>query len=259
MLYVHESGSPTAPAIVFLHGAGLSGWMWQPQFERLPDYHCLAPDLPEQGGSVHSGPFQLESAALQVAELISERVPSGRAHVVGLSLGGAVALTLLRLAPEVVDYMLVSGTSMRLGRVMSALSYAGGYIYPWLPADVLVSSMMKQNNIPEAYRDLLSDDLQLAINTEFVNHYTNALSTLELPVEATSPLLVVTGAQETLVAQYMARTLAQSIKGACSMVVPSVGHVWNLQSPDLFTDILRAWISDDPLAQTWLPLQCEVV
>ena len=40
-LYVHQSGRVDTPSIIFLHGLGLSGAMWQPQFQRLPDYHCL--------------------------------------------------------------------------------------------------------------------------------------------------------------------------------------------------------------------------
>jgi pimeloyl-ACP methyl ester carboxylesterase len=257
MLYVHETGLRTAPAIVFLHGTGLSGRMWQPQFERLPDYHCLAPDLPEQGRSAHIGPFDLEATALEVAALIKERVPSGRAHVVGMSLGGAVALTLLRLAPECVQYMLVSGTSARVGRVLGTLSHASKYLYPYLPPEMLVSSVIRQCAVAEMYHELLHDDLLVALNAAFIGHYTSALMALELPTTATAPLLVVTGARESLVAQHMARKLAQSIKDACSLVVPGVAHVWNLEAPDMFTDILRAWISDDPLAHTWLPLQCE--
>ncbi len=50
-LYIHEAGAPDAPTVVFLHGLGLSGAMWQPQMERLMDFHCLAPDLPEHGKS----------------------------------------------------------------------------------------------------------------------------------------------------------------------------------------------------------------
>ena len=48
-LYVHEAGDSGAPPIVFLHGGGLSGRMWQPQLATLTDFHCLAPDLPEHG------------------------------------------------------------------------------------------------------------------------------------------------------------------------------------------------------------------
>ncbi len=28
---------------------------------------------------------------------------------------------------------------------------------------------------------------------------------------------------------------------------PGVGHIWNLEAPDLFTETVRAWITDQPL------------
>ena len=49
LLYVREAGLTEAPTIVFLHGGGLCRAMWQPQLDRLREYHCLAPDLLEQG------------------------------------------------------------------------------------------------------------------------------------------------------------------------------------------------------------------
>ena len=60
MLYTHQSGSPISPAVVFLHGGGLSSQMWQPVIERLPEFCCLAPDLPEHGHSRGLAPFDLD-------------------------------------------------------------------------------------------------------------------------------------------------------------------------------------------------------
>ncbi len=114
-LYVREAGPWDAPAVLFLHSLGLSGAMWQPQFERLADdYHCLAPDLPECGNSAASGPFTLKDASRGVADVIRERIPGRSAHVVGLSIGGAVALQMLCDEPQVLDHLLVSGTATRL-------------------------------------------------------------------------------------------------------------------------------------------------
>ncbi|MBE3560709.1 MAG: alpha/beta fold hydrolase [Ktedonobacteraceae bacterium] len=97
MLFTRTFGDPASPAIVFLHGAGLSGRMWQPQMERLPGYYCLAPDLPEQGKSLGVGPFRLEDAARRVIELIDEHVRGKRAHLVGLSLGADLALAITQI------------------------------------------------------------------------------------------------------------------------------------------------------------------
>ncbi len=50
-LYVKEFGHGQGPSIVFLHGGGLSGRMWQPQIERLPNFHCVVPDLPSKAAA----------------------------------------------------------------------------------------------------------------------------------------------------------------------------------------------------------------
>src|SRR2546421_1362550 len=111
-LYLREAGPVNAPCIVCLHCLWLSSVMWQAQIERLShEYHCLAPDLPEHGKSTDIGLLTLENTSRVLARLIREQTPHGRAHIVGLSLGGSVALGLLRDVPEVVDHMMVSGTA----------------------------------------------------------------------------------------------------------------------------------------------------
>ena len=50
-MFIHESGSPGSPAIVFLHGNGANGTMWKTHMEQLADFHCLAPDFPGFGQS----------------------------------------------------------------------------------------------------------------------------------------------------------------------------------------------------------------
>jgi pimeloyl-ACP methyl ester carboxylesterase len=53
-LYFESSGPDNAagprPAIVFLHGGGIAGWMWREQVKSFKaEYHCLVPDLPGLG------------------------------------------------------------------------------------------------------------------------------------------------------------------------------------------------------------------
>ena len=92
-MHVRQSGEPGAPGVVFLHGAGLSGRMWANHMARLSAFHCLAPDFPGCGMSRQLPWTSSIDVADDVATLIRERVPAGRAHVVGISLGGAVAHT----------------------------------------------------------------------------------------------------------------------------------------------------------------------
>jgi pimeloyl-ACP methyl ester carboxylesterase len=102
-MFVHESGTPGSPAVVFLHGAGASGRMWREHLAKLSGFHCLAPDLPGFGRSNQLPSLSRTVTADLVAELIAARVPARRAHVVGLSWGGGLVHTLLDRHPRLVD------------------------------------------------------------------------------------------------------------------------------------------------------------
>lgn len=58
VLHYQEYGNKSAPTMmVFLHGAGVSGWMWDKQVDYFTDYHCVVPDLPEHGLSQNGMTF----------------------------------------------------------------------------------------------------------------------------------------------------------------------------------------------------------
>jgi pimeloyl-ACP methyl ester carboxylesterase len=104
-------GPPHAPAIVFVHGTRLTGSFWAAQQAALgAEFLTIAPDLPAHGTRADQ-PFTLEGAADAVASAIRTEAPAGRAIVVGLSLGGYVAMTLAAREPELVSGLAISGAS----------------------------------------------------------------------------------------------------------------------------------------------------
>ncbi len=252
-LYVRESGTVGSPAILFLHGAGLSGRMWEPQVARLSEFHCLAPDLPEQGQSAGTGPFELHDAARLAGEVIAERVPAGKAHVVGLSLGGAVALTMMRLESERVDHTIVSGASSGLGKLLGAMLAATGFLYSLAPG-LMIDAALNQMEIPREYHAACREDMWLSLTPDFNSRMVQALTDLTLPQATTSPLLAVVGEKETLPAKDAAHEIVATVPGARGVLVPKAGHVWNLEAPDLFSDMVRAWATDTPLPSALKPL-----
>ena len=254
MLFTREAGQPTNPAIVFLHGGGLSSRMWLLQFERLPKFYCPAPDLPEQGESLLVRPFDLEDASLRVAEVIRAHVPAGRAHVVGLSLGGATVLSLLRLVPEVVDRAMVSGTAARINRGLGTILLASLWVLRFYKQDKLVNMTIKQQRIPAEYRDLVYKDLAATVTESFYRTTIRALMDMQLPIGYGGPILVAVGGKETIPAKQAARKLLAAIPGAHGVVAPGLSHVWNLQAPDLFADTVRAWVTDAALPTALRPL-----
>jgi pimeloyl-ACP methyl ester carboxylesterase len=248
MLYTYETGQPADPAIVFLHGGGLSSKSWLPVIERLPEFHCLAPDLPEQGQSKDL-PYSIEGSAREVTEIIRQRAPGKKAHVVALSLGGPVAFTLLRKTPELIDHVILSGSSGRVSRFLAGVGKSTLWMYRLYKPDFVVKATIRQQGIPEQYADLVRDDLRLAIAPDFMRHYMTDLATWELPDQIQQPLLIVVGEKEMKAAYSFARGYLKRFPSAIGAIAPKVGHAWCLQNPDLFAEMVRAWVTDQPLPE----------
>ena len=254
MIYTFETGNPDLPAILFLHGGGISSKSWLPVIERLPDFHCLAPDMPEQGRS-QAMPFHIEETACLVADIIRQRVPGRKAHLVGLSLGGPVIFTLLRIAPELVDHVLISGSSGQISRLSAAIGKSSLWVYRLFKKEYLVRTTMRQQGIPPQYQDLLHDDLLAGVSPEFLRHVVTELASWRLPEQTASPLLFCVGEKEVRAAKTFASGYLKHFPGAKGYLVPEAGHIWCLQNPDLFANTVRAWVMDQPLPPVLKPMR----
>jgi pimeloyl-ACP methyl ester carboxylesterase len=232
--------------------------MWQPQLDGLPEFHCLAPDLPEHGQSAHVAPFSMADTVARLADLIRKSTPEGRAHLIGLSFGGVVAQSMMVDAPDVVDHVIVSGTASRFGRLlMAALKLQMALSDPLLrllSPSQLGSLLALQFGIPKAFRPTLGEDMKKVPSAAMARFILATYADITTPNRAQRPVLVVVGKKETPVAKWMARRLCQTIVGARGVMVPGGGHVWNLQHPKLFNDMVRAWVKDEPLPAQLLPL-----
>jgi pimeloyl-ACP methyl ester carboxylesterase len=89
-----ERGGTEGPVIVFLHGMGANGAVWEglkPFLAARWAGRWLIPDLRGHGRSLHAPPYGFGVYAADVAELLG---PVDDAIVVGHSMGGVVALVL---------------------------------------------------------------------------------------------------------------------------------------------------------------------
>jgi pimeloyl-ACP methyl ester carboxylesterase len=84
------SGEPT---LVLLHGVGATGGVFNPLIEKLSAWpgKIVVPDLRGHGRSPHEKHYGMGHHAADVADLFA---PGTAVHLVGHSMGGAVALTL---------------------------------------------------------------------------------------------------------------------------------------------------------------------
>lgn len=252
-----EYGVDHDQTIVFLHGGGVSGWMWQPQIAQLKDeYHLLVPDLPEHGQSVSVQPLTLSNAAAQVAELIRACAHGGRAHVVGLSLGAQTAIELLNQAPELVDHAVASGPLMRpLPGIGSANLMAKMY-WPFRNMRWLIKWNMQGLGVPAEYfedfrRDTAALTLEGFVRMTLANGRNRVPPNLQA---ATTPTLVLVGEKELKIMHESVRDLLKALPSAQGYVVANAIHNWSLQLPELFTQTVRAWITNRVLPAALQPL-----
>jgi pimeloyl-ACP methyl ester carboxylesterase len=247
-VYVDESGTPGSPAVVFIHGGGPGGAMWRDHLDRLAsEFHCLAPDLPGFGRSNRLAPISLSETADLVAELIVARVPARRAHVVGLSYGGSVALALLDRHPEVLNRVVIDGACVLPGRADRLI----------LAAITLVSPIVNTRLAAAALRLIGWRDLGVALRSaspaafrrSWMEGYTAPISSAEL--EAVCPTLLVAGEREH--ARVSNAGLAALMPHATARFVPGLGHAWFIWRRELHLRMVEAWLTGETLPDELKP------
>ncbi len=249
-MYVNESGDAAAPAVVFLHGGGVSGRMWRDHLARLPQFHCLAPDLPGFGRSNHLPPRSRAETADLIAALIRARVPAGRAHVVGLSWGGGIAHELLGAHPGLVDRVVIDGAGVLPWAGNGPFLLAITAISPFLHTRPVVAFMAGTVSMDEVGREDLRLASRRAFREAFVEGFKGGISRAE--IDASSPTLLVAGEKERIVRESNAAQAAM-MPNAVALFAPGLGHGWLGRDLDLHLGMVEAWLTGRELPAGLLP------
>jgi len=233
-------------SVVFLHGAGMGGWMWRPQIAALRQFRCLAPDLPNHGTNISLPWRSIRDSAQWVAEFIRQEA-GGRADIVGLSLGAVVGYELLAAFPDSVDRMVLSG-GMGLGKpgrtMVGRLTRATMGL---ASSRLLVRATAAAMRIPAEDRALAVRDMTRiapAVLSDMVDqvmayHVDDSLRLRPHRV------LAMAGRFEAPSIKHTVRHLAELMPNAKVVIVPKGLHTWNWQFPDLFSQTVADWLSRD--------------
>ena len=232
--------------------------------EGLPEYYCLAPDLPEHGDSQHVAPFSMELVAQKVSDLIRDHVPGGRATVVGLSEGAQVAVQLLADASEQVERAIISSALLRPLPGTRWLSSPGllAWLYrlsvrPFRDNDWWIRLNMKYAaGISENYWADFKKSFRGMSESGFV-HMMSANQSFRLPdglENVKAPVLALAGKREYAAMKESVRDLVRVLPNAKGGLV-NLGqgsrlaeeHNWALSAPELFAQTVRAWMNGMPL------------
>ena len=241
------TGGTTGPTVVLLHGATLDHRAWMPQADALGgEFRIVVPDLRGHGGS--TGRFDFEDAVQDVLALLG-RLPAAKVVLVGLSLGGNIAQEVLHRVPDRVQALVVADatcntvarspweTTMTVAALNAQAMLHGAdfgrqaaqatAIDPQVRAYALEANAHRSNQETVA---ILSSLLTGALRSE---------PAYRLPV----PTLLMHGDHDPIgdIATGT-RTWAEREPLAEYAVIPGAGHASNLDNPEEFTAVLRAFL-----------------
>ncbi|GAA2576431.1 alpha/beta hydrolase [Winogradskya consettensis] len=212
------------------------------------DFHVLVPDLPGHGRSGRAW-VSLADTVQVVTELVRSRTAAGRAHVVGLSLGGYVAALLAANEPAVVRSVVVSGVNVLPFPHPAMMRLLGRIIGPFTSSGPVVRANAKALKVPaEDFAGYRSAAGQVARGT--FARVGDEVTVFEVPAGAgSSPcrMLAVAGANENEMILRSLPILAEGFGHGDARLVTGVGHAWSSEAPSLFTATIRAHVAGTDL------------
>lgn len=251
------AGSDDAATCLLLHGVGTTGWMWRRLVEALSsELHVLVVDLPGHGASASRPWRSLADTSAAVSELVATQAHSRRAHLVGLSLGGYVALEVAAARPDLVPSATVSGVNVLPFPRPRLMRLAGRALAPVMTSSALLRMNARALGVSQEDYDGYVDAARSMAPGTFLT-VGNELMTYTLPAQAGATptrVLALAGSQEQPLIRRSLKVISAAFPHAAARIAPGVGHAWNGQAPELFAAAVRAQITDSALPEGLLPV-----
>lgn len=234
------------PPLVLLHGLGSSACDWFPVAPALAaHFRLLLIDLRGHGqSSLADSGYGVDRMATDVCQVM-DSVGIARAHLLGLSLGGCVALQLACTAAQRLDHLILVNTFARLrhnGRLRQRLARlrralgAGDAL-----ARLVAASLFADPDIQAfAYERLRRNDIGV------LRRIMLALARFDLrrQLPAVSvPTLVLIGDRDNTVPRRCAGDLLAGLPHARLHVIPDAGHALPYDQPDAFVQAVIPFLA----------------
>lgn len=261
-----ESGS--GPPLLLLHAFPVDARMWNRTRSELdPDARVITPDQRGLGQSAPDGspvrelatrqdpPEQpgLDQVAADVIALL-DKLELSRVVLGGCSMGGYVAMAVLRAAPERVSGLVLSDTKadadtedQRQNRLNAADRAEREGTRGWL-ADNAVNGLLgatTRNERPEICAEVRSlVEEQPADGVAWAQRAMAARPDSSRTLRGfDGTALVVVGEEDATTPPEAARDLTALLPHGELAILPGAGHLPAIETPDAFADTVRRWMS----------------
>jgi pimeloyl-ACP methyl ester carboxylesterase len=242
----------TGPLLVFLHGVGGNRHNWADQLAHFARrFTAIAWDARGYGDSDDAPDRQFTDFADDLARVITHF--GGPAHLVGLSMGGRIALDCWRRYPHLVASLTLADTSAGAPPSPEKLeAFMALRRKPLLedgktPADIapgIVASIAGPAITPAAHARLIASHAALR-PLAYLDTLAAVTRFTDFPPfdGITVPVLVIVGEHDRVATPDYAASMAAAIPGARLHVIPGAGHVSNIEAPAAFNAALDSFLA----------------
>ncbi len=249
-IYYEMSGQ--GEPLVFINGLGMSVRDWDNQASLFSGhYHVLTFDPRGHGKSDKPpGPYSIELFAADTGELI-RFLSLAPAHIVGISMGGMIALQLAVSAPELVRSLVIvnSGPELVLQSDRDRLGRSGLRLLIKAFGMRRTAKYLCKDLFPQPDQSLLRDEVAARWAENDKRAYLESFKAMEDWSVRESlhaircPALVVAADHDYTPASFTKKFVSR-LPEARLVVVPDSRHLTPLDQPELFNRVLMQFLSE---------------
>jgi 3-oxoadipate enol-lactonase len=251
--WLHYATAGDGAAVVLVHGFGLDLSMWDAQWSAFAQHHrVIRYDLRGYGdSSVPEGEYSHADDLLALIDFLGARP----VHLVGLSLGGRVALRVAAQEPGAVRSLTLADAAM------------DGHLWSpdWLQRWRKMTDAAKRGDVKQAKQlwqehilfEPANKDPQVAgALREMIDRYSGwhlghpdpgtapRTPVAQMLQSISIPTLVLVGELDLPDFQSIARRLGQEIPLAELRTITGSGHMSNMEAPQVFNELVLKFLSD---------------
>ncbi len=221
MLDYSTHGDSTRPALLLLHAGGMTRREWDPFLETwAKQFYLVVPSALGHGASPNVPAFSISEMADATLEVL-DHLGIESAHLIGSSMGGAVALWLALTAPERVNKLVVFRTSYRSSAAVheGVLRMAEPETWRQWRLDTWMSEQHQPQGGPDAWVDVTRK-----VAASFDPATTEHAHDLGDLATITQPTLLITGDRDPVVPLEDMVAMYHTLPNAALWVVPHATH-----------------------------------
>ncbi len=258
----------SGPLLLFMHGIGGNRTNWRAQLPAFaPHFSCVAWDARGYGESDdYAGELTFDDFIADVLRVL-DHFGAARAHLLGLSMGGRIAMRTALLHPSRVATLTLVDThegfeafspEQRAAFVNSRREPLLAGKEPHDIADAVARSLVGPKARPEHLQQLI-DSIAALHKASYIKSLQATVNQVTLGdiSQIVAPAQFIVGADDQLTPVAMHLEMATKLHGAPVSVVPDAGHLSNIENPDAFNAAALGWLVPRA-AQAMLPARWPV-